>query len=236
VLDAGTIVGVATGTLAAGKVLPAQWGLNGTGATTGTYHFTSDDSEWGLPTSDVTDDHGFVKPIGVVYQPIYSFNLQQQFTNYKRTDNVGVVTDYVIQIPARTTQEHAITAGDLVMVGEQKTEYGRVGQLTSVDFLAGTFQAYDNAATSLPYVVGRCLKSFIYATGGTGGSTTYQADTATLTTTAAALAEFPGLDKVETVPGMKLSGSGTGGVPGHLLGGIADSSGNYRALTLLIRL
>lgn len=238
VLDAGTIVGAATGSLAAGKLLPAQWETGG-GATTGTYHFAAGDDTWGLPTSDVTaNNHGIVKPIGVVYQPVYSFNLQNAFINYKRNDNVGVVTDYVIQIPAITDDEHSINAGDLVMVARGHFEYGRIASsAASVSNLAGRFEKWDStAAGSEEFVVGRCLKQFQYATGGTA-TTKYQDDTATgLTVTAAAKAEFAGLNLVETVPGMKLSGSGTGGVPGHLLGGYSDSSGVYRALTILVRL
>jgi hypothetical protein len=234
VIDAGTVVGICTGTWD-GKLFPAVWNTGGT--TQMTMQFLSTDGDWGLDITDQTPDPGIVKPIGVVYQPIYSFNLEQYFTNYKRVDNVGVVTQYVVQVPAMTDDEHAIRAGDLVMVAHNQREYGRPGELSSIDTLAGRYQKYDaNLAGVQEFIVGRCLKSFAYATGGTA-TTKYQDDTASgLTTSAAALAEFPGLDKVETVPGMKLSGSGTGGVPGHLLGGYSDGSGNYRAITILVRL
>ncbi len=246
VIEAGTIIGIGTGSIGAGKVWPAIMGLDGTGYSTGatriTYHFETDDTDWGLTNTDQTIDIGFVKPIGIAHQPIYSFNLQNAFTNYKRNDNVGFVTDYVIQIPAITDNEHLIRAGDIVMCDENRTSYGRISSTgATVANLLGRFKRYDSGAhaagdLSLEYVVGRCLKEFQYATGGTGTTTKYQDDVGTATVTAAAKAEFAGLDLVETVPGMRLAGSGTGGVPGHLLGGYPDSSGIFRALTLLIRL
>lgn len=246
VIDAGTAVGVATGTYD-GKlfpcVLPHGATLTGsttealTGTTTVTYHFNSDDDTWGLPTTDQTVDAGIIKPIGIVYQPIYSFYLEQFFSNYKRTDNVGIVTQYVVQVPCVLATEHLIRAGDEVMIAKEHLAYGRVASGgASTANLAGRYQKWDGASLNREFVIGRCLKSFVYATGGTGGTTTYQADTATLTVTTAAKAEFPGLDKVQTVPGMKLAGSGTGGVPGHLLGGIANGDNEYRALTILIRI
>lgn len=248
VLDAGTIVGVATGshgsTSIEGTLMPAVW-FSGTSANTWTLQFASTDNTWGLPTADQSDlNIGSVKPIGVVFQPIYSFYLQQHFTNYKRNESVGVVTDYVIQVPAKTANEHAIRAGDVVMVSPVETvaHYGRDADVT-LGALAGRFARKEsivaplsaaNAAIAEEYVVGRCLKSFEYATTTSADGTKYQDDTAS-TVTSAATSEFVGLDKVQTVPGMALAGSGTGGLPGHLLGGLASSS-SYRALTILVRL
>ena len=269
VLDAGTIVGVATGTMGStsieGTLMPAAWssGISGSYSSSAwTMRFASTDTTWGFPGADKTDVNiGNVKPIGVVFQPIYSFYLQQYFTNYKRTESVGVVTDYVIQIPAITDDEHAIRAGDIVCVAPGQFDYGLSGSVT-LNKLAGRFQRraqilvdlagghragaallnvpsgaqVQHAAELDEFIVGRCLKSFKFATGT--ASTKFQTDSnnGATTVTAAAKNEFVGLDKVQTVPGMALAGSGTGGVPGHLLGGYADSSGNYRALTILVRL
>lgn len=256
VLDAGTIVGVATGsfgsTSIAGTLMPAAWvsGMSGSYSSDAwTLRFASTDTAWGFPNDDTTDlSIGNVKPIGVVFQPIYSFYLQQYFTNYKRTESVGVVTDYVIQIPAITDDEHVIRAGDVVCVAPDQFDYGLAGSVT-LNNLAGRFARRASIVSDLDvgagsimqpemdeFVVGRCLKSFTFATGT--ASTKFQTDydNGATTVTAAAKNEFVGLDKVQTVPGMALAGSGTGGVPGHLLGGYADSDGNYRALTILVRL
>jgi hypothetical protein len=252
VLDAGTIVGISTGTLAAGKLVPAVWVTGQADSTAVTLLKHSDSATWGLHAgSFVTGDFGNVKPIGVVYQPIYSFNLQAKFTNYTRNVNVGVVTDYVIQIPCITTAEHAIRAGDVVCVADAHLQYGtfstnatrvaneagRFKRVAAITQAAGYSVLGDNTNNDHwpdEFVVGRCLKSFVFGTGT--ATTKLQDDLSSFAIAAAGTTEFRGLTKVQTVPGLALSGSGTGGVPGHMLGGISDGSGNYRALTILVRL
>ena len=160
VIDAGTIIGIASGGTAVDRIFPAH-------AVTGTIHLasTSDDqTQWGIDDQGAqlatTLTAGPVPPLGVCYQPIYSFQLQQQFSNYQRNVNVGFVTDYLIQIPATTTREHSIRVGDLVavtaaggdgaapfLVGSDAVdaEYGRIGDLTNVDRLIGRYERYDPA-------------------------------------------------------------------------------------------
>jgi len=271
VLDAGTLVGVASGSFGStsieGKLMPSVW-FTGGGATKKSRwqlrYNSTDDNDWSLGAGVITSDLdiGNVKPIGVVFQPVYSFYLPEVFTNYKRTESVGIVTDYVIQIPWKTTKEHAIRAGDLVCTAtvNNMCQYGRDADVTlPTGDLAGRYMRvqeivdgtltgltattanivsdgpnnYDLASVS-DFTVGRCLKSFEYATTTSSDGTTFQDDSNT-TVTSAAKNEFVGLDKVQTVPGMSLAGSGTGGIPGHLLGG-ASSGSSYRALTILVRL
>jgi len=263
VLDAGTLVGVATGTHGstsiAGKLMPAVWFTGAANKWFLNYNST-DDNNWslgaGVATSDL--DIGDVKPIGVVFQPIYSFYLEEVFTNYKRTESVGIVTDYVIQIPCKTTKEHLIRAGDLVScaTADLSVSYGRDADVSlPTGAVAGRYERVSEViigqldttggnivppnqlkiqAEAQEFVMGRCLKSFEYATTTSSDGTTFQDDSNT-TVTSAAKNEFVGLDKVQTVPGMSLAGSGTGGIPGHLLGG-ASSGSSYRALTILVRL
>lgn len=233
----GTFVGMATGGTAVGKIFPAH---AQTGNCTG--RFSTDDSTWGLPTSDQTWAMGTVTsgpvlPLGVVYQPIYSFNLQQQFINYKRNENLGILTDYLIQVPAITANERAIAVGDPVMISQTANEYGRVASLASVNNLMGRLQKWDDSAATYKYVVGRCYGKVLFASGGTSNAgTKLSADTASWALATAGRAEFKGLDKVQTVPGLGLAGSGTKGVPAWLMDARSDGSGNYYLLNILVRL
>lgn len=248
VLDAGTIVGIASGGEASGKIFPAH------AVGTGTIHLefvSSDNTDWGLldrgAVTGTALTNGPVLPLGVCYQPIYSFNLQQQWTNYERNVNVGFVTDYIIQIPAKTAQERAIQAGDPVMCsiigidGEtdpadptERPTYGRRAELIDTDRQIGTFRAFDNTAANQKYVVGRCLQTINFAEGT--ASTLLSADFANTSLTPEGQAEFKGLEKVQTVPGLNVAGSGTSGAPGWLTSAVSDATGYYKALTILVRL
>ena len=249
VLEPGTLVGVATGTLAAGKVVPA---LMGTGI-----NFGGDlDQEgvtnvWGLPAGAATSALGAVKPVGVCYQPVYSFILNELYTNYKRNTAVGVVTDYVIQVPVTNVEEAAIVAGDAVMLGSGT--YHGIGVTSNEAWtskkLAGRYARVADAPTILnsasaaemntvhERTVGRCLKKIKLgnATGTSAGDKLVDSLT-NFTISAEANTEFAQLNKVQTVPGLNLTGSGTKGIPGFYLGAAADSNGDFWALTLLIRL
>ena len=251
VLDAGTIVGLATGGLAVGKLFPAH-------GCTGNIHLasTSDDqTNWGITNqgtqSAATLTAGDVLPLGIVYQPIYSFQLQNTFTNYKRNENVGILTNYLIQIPAITAKERSLRDGDMVMVSQiggeaaaaitvdgetpVNAEYGRVGDLlSSASSLIGRYERYDNTAANLKFVVGRVVKAITFATGS--ASSKLADDYSNITLTTAGAAEWKDLDKVQTVPGLGLAGSGTSGTPGWLRDARSDVSGNYKLLNILVRL
>lgn len=237
VIMPGTFVGIATGGTASGKVFPAH---AQTGNCTG--RFGSTDDTWGLATSDQTwamgtITSGPVLPLGVAYQPIYSFNLQQQFINYKRNENMGILTDYLIQVPAITSEERLINVGEMVMINTSANEYGRPVLLTSINNTMGRLQKWDNSATTLKYVIGRCYGKVNFAGSGTAiAGTKLSADTASWTLTTAGKSELKGLDKVQTVPGLGLAGSGTKGVPAWLMDARSDASGNYYLLNILVRL
>ena len=252
VIDAGTLVGIATGGLASGKIFPAH-------GCTGNLHLagqSSDLTKWGISdngtkTAAVLTD-GPVLPLGVVYNPVYSFNLQAQYENYKRNENIGFVTDYVIQVPVVTDREHLIRDGDLVMVslvgGDGGAPDGTLDGSTVVDAefgspdnlligvnkLIGHFQKYNDTAAGLKFVVGRCLKAITFASGT--GSTKLADDFANISLSAAGQAEFKDLDKVQTVPGLAIAGSGTSGIHGWLRDARSSAGGEYKMLNILIRL
>lgn len=253
VLEPGTLVGISTtgaGGIAgaAGKLVPALMGT-GTAAFDGELDQVGSANTWGLPTTSASTAVGVVKPVGVVYQPVYSFILNSLYTNYVRNTAVGVVTDYVIQVPVVNDEEAAIDAGDGVMLGSG-TSHG-IGVAASDQWsstkLAGRYARVADAATILgdqdardtigERTVGRCLKKILLgtATGTTAGDTL--ADSlANFTISAEANTEFAQLNKVQTVPGLNLTGSGTKGIPGFYLGARADASGRFWGMTLLIRL
>lgn len=256
VIDAGTLVGVPTGTYtAAGTLVPA---IIGTGSSNNFFSAAASQlhikgstdaaSYWGLP--DGTSGNlnvGVVKPLGVVYQPIYSFMLDQRFTNYKRVHSVGILTEYVIQIPITNDEENMIYEGDLVMLGSGRC-HGQWTAWWSVDRQAGRYAKFVSSGTiagsgnpvDFPFerLVGRCLKRTLLGTSSSCSQGDALTDVlSTFTISNAAKAEFSGLDKVQTVPGLAISGSGTKGIPAHLLGARADATnGSFYALTILIRL
>lgn len=237
VLDAGTVVGVATGGLAEGKLFPAH---AQTGTDTLTLNYHSDGASWGLlaaattPTAAATTA-GPVLPIGMVYQPIYSFQLQATYTNYKRNDNVGFVTDYLVQIPARSSAERDIRPGERVMINTSATAYGTI---TAGTAQMGTLQKWDDTVANEKYVIGRCFNRLNFADSSNAANLLYDSEFALGTTalTTAGAAEFKGLNRVQTVPGLGLAGSGTGGVPAWLMKAQSDATGLFYALTILVRL
>lgn len=247
VLDPGTIVGIGTGaaSVGGGYLLPTtlESGAAGLGIATGLMIAGSNDANttWGLPNGTATRVAcGFVKPIGVIYQPIYSFILQANNSNYKRVANVGVLTDYVISVPAVNSEETAIFAGDVVMCGTGNHYGAGTSSTFTTNKLAGRYARYSSsAAFANERVVGRCLKKLELGTlsGASGGELLADVITSSsFTISTAAAAEFANLAKVQTVPGLGLSGSGTSGIPAYLLGARCGSDGKFYALTLLIRL
>jgi len=241
VLDAGTIVGIASGGFAAGKLFPAH-SVTGGSQLSGTAH--ADGASWGLPTANQVDTAanvtaGPVLPLGVVYQPIYSFMLNTQFVNYKRNENVGIVTDYLIQVPATTVEEHLIKPGELVTCALGGTHIAPAanmyGSLAATDQPMGRYQKWDGTAATMQYVVGRCFNVLTLGTTASAVGTKLSADLSAFSISTAAAAEFKGLAKVQTVPGLGLAGSGTEGIPAWLQAAESDGT-DYKALTILIRL
>lgn len=252
VIEAGTVVGIATGGVAEGKLFPAWNSDSGGSAHLDMLHH-SDGATWGLSATDVGGDGAYftggpVKPLGLVYQPIYSFSLQATHTNYQRVESVAVVTDYLVQIPSRTTREDALAPGDKAMViklrgAGTKGKYGHFvaadGSATVSNQALGTLEKYEfeTDADNSDFVVGTVVQNLIFASDtGAAQYDTLDEDLTNVALSTAGAAEFKGLDRVQTVPGLGLAGSGTNGVPGWLLKARADGSGNFRAITLLVRL
>lgn len=248
VLDAGTLVGYVsyTGSPAFGKVVPAVLPTaTGVAESAVDLSIAGATNDWGLPDSTSGDINvGNVKPLGVVSAPVYSFILQSNYTNYTRNVNIPIVTDYVIMVPAVNAEEHSIRAGDMVGLGSGD-HYGIGKAATSTtNYLAGRYASFDSTwAFASERVVGRCLKKIRLATSSTTTTgTILKNDLNNITLTTEATAEFGQLNRVQTVPGLGLTGSGTKGIPATLLDATLDdgnqspSGKSYWALVLLIRL
>jgi hypothetical protein len=195
---------------------------------------------WGLPSSTFTISCGKVKPLGVCYQPIYSFYLETLYTNYKRTHSMSFVTDYVIEIPATNAEEVAIANGDRVMLGTGKSYGSDTPSTYSAAKKAGRYASLNSSVDDWMHrVVGVCLRRFLLGVNGTptAGMTLEAAIAAgDFTLDSSANKEFADLAMIQTVPGLGLSGSGTLGVPAYFLDAADDGSGNFWGLTILIRI
>ena len=193
---------------------------------------------WGATSGNLK--LGAVLPIGVVTQPVYSSYLPIAFTNYKRQHSMGFVTEYVIQVPATNEEEVLISPNDRVMLGSG-THYGiGVTDPYAAQKLAGRYARFaPGAIRAQERIVGYCLKKTKLGSGGSSTATGDMLGSKLSDFTAAAdlAAEFAGLERVQTVPGLAgLSGSETKGVPSFLLGARADGRKEYWALTILIRI
>lgn len=239
VIDAGTIIGVVTGgaTVGAGTIVPAVMGtgLGDVGNLTGTGAI----NDWGLPGATAFNlAVGKVKPIGVCFAPVYSFILPYIYTNFKMQSSTPFLTDYVIQIPATNADEVVIEGGDVVMLGSGRFYGSGVTSTYTTNKLAGRYAKLSTSVDNWQErIVGRCLRRLKLGNiSGASGGEVLADNLASFTIDAGASAEFSDLAMTQTVPGLGLTGSGTAGIPGHLLGATADTSGNVWMLTILIRL
>jgi hypothetical protein len=253
VLEPGTLVGIVTGgaSIGEGKLVPAVLGTGYSDA--GNLIQVGSSNVWGLPTASGAANVGRVKPQGVCYQPIYSFNLQASFTNYTRNTAVGILTDYVIQIPAVNSDEWLIEPGDAIMLGSGK-RHGIAFTAPDATYashaagshLAGRYAPVKTYAALYndihDRIVGKCLRKVKIGSDSRGasaiGATILESITnGTFSINSAYDSEIAYISKTQTVPGLTgLTGSGTKGVPGFYLGAKADAAGDFFGLTLLIRI
>jgi hypothetical protein len=222
----------------------------------GTYKVTygTHDSDFGTPDIDAnganivaategasTEVVGPVRPLGVLTAPVYSNALKTKYTNYSRDLMPSVLMgNYSVVIPAMTAGEHAIEPGDLVRVGGANALGENWTPLSPNTGVAspGRLIAYDGAVATASYVVGRCIDK--YVVGSIAG-----ADNTKVSTLLAAGGtissqntdhQFNTLKKVQTVPGLGLSGSGTQGIPAMFEHATIDSADNFYALVIKVDL
>lgn len=240
---AGTLA-MHTAEAAARALVPAAAGMYNTTYSThdvdfGTYNVTGNDFGVTAAATESAVRVTAVKPIGVVTAPVYSELLKTKYTNYSRDLMPSILMgNYAVVIPAITNGERAIEPGDVVRVdGGTLTISTGVWNATlpdSTDHVPGRLIAWDGTAATAGYVVGRCVDKYVVAQGS--ASTKMSADTVAAFSGLNTDQQFNTLKKVQTVPGLGLSGSGTQGIPAMFEHSVSDSSGNYYALVIKVDL
>ena len=230
---------------AARAVVPACWGDYTVTYSTHDEDFVTDaiDSNTtasaataGASTATVSD----VKPIGVLTAPVYSNLLKTKYTNYSRDLMPSILMgNYSIVIPAVTVNERSIEPGDIVRVdGNGGTAATWIPTANSpLANSPGRLVAWDGNTGSAGYVVGRCVDKYRVGTiAGTTNDTVASLIGAGTVSNQNADQQFNTLKRVQTVPGLGLSGSGTQGIPAMFEHATIDGSGDFFALVIKVDL
>lgn len=243
VIPAGTVVGrinetdhadiyaAVTAAKRTNYLVPA-WA--GTGEYTLTY--TADDITYLTPDIDAyptvvasagasTLDIPAVKPLGITTYDLYASHMLDTWNNYDRQHMVAFLSwGYTVMIPVRTASEASLQVGDLVQVEDNngsdstwtpQAATNIVGRMKlwesgdSPEFKIGRVLGKITLASQTSSVANQLLSAGISASNYSGAH------------------NFGGLSKVQTVPGMGLSGSGTAGIPRSMLSAVAQSQKWY---------
>jgi hypothetical protein len=160
--------------------------------------------------------------------------------------------DQIIQVPCLNVNEWDIQPGDLVMVdgwdvalgtlkwdpGATPSTSNAVGRLRK--FTAGTTTsataavAHGEVRKLMEHVVGRCIRKVLVASYSSATANASLASTVGSINSSHVNFEFRPGGRVQTVPGLGLQGSGTQGVPGHLLAARNDGNGKFWALEIAV--
>lgn len=171
-----------------------------------------------------------VKPLGIATQDLYASHMADTWTNYERQHMVSFLHQgYVIMIPVMTASENSLQIGDLVQVEDQdnaNATWRPASYLNSV----GRYKLWESGDNP-EYKVGRVVEKIPLATQ-TATAATQQLDAAIAASnvTASTVHNFGGLGKVQTVPGLGLTGSGTLGIPRSMLKAVPQSDVYYALL------
>lgn len=205
VLEPGTLVG-----LLAGALVPAS-------SSSFNLAYADVDVEWSVnlqdgttaATSGGTEALEAVKPIGIITAPVYSSLLEDAYTNYKRDLTPSILSgNYSILVPCTNASEHLIEPGDKVVA-----EDGRFASLAQE--ISGLATSTDLTAAELTrlvgdFAVGRCVNKITVASSSESAGGIAAQSAAGL---AVSDSRFSTLSKVQTVPGLGLTGSETQGLP-----------------------
>lgn len=169
-----------------------------------------------------------VKPLGIVTQDLYASHMADTWTNYIRQHMVTFLSwGYVVMIPVRTASEAALQVGDLVQVedndGSDSTWIPQAA--TNIVGRMKPWESGDNPE----FKVGRVLEKLTLAnqTASVSNQTLAAALTAGNVDT---IHDFFGLSKVQTVPSLGITGSGTQGIPRAMTHAVAQGQKFYSLL------
>ena len=174
-----------------------------------------------------------VKPLGIATQDLYASHMATTWTNYERQHMVTFLSyGYVIMIPVMTASEDSLQIGDLVQVEDND---GAANTWRPASYLnsVGRYKLWESGDNP-EFKVGRVLEKI--ALGTQTSSVASQRLSAAITAsnvTTSTVHDFSGLGKVQTVPGLGLSGSGTLGIPRSMLAAVPQSQ-IYSALLISI--
>jgi len=231
---------------AARGLVPACWGAYSVTYSQNDMDFATDDLDSTTAAAAVLVAEASaatvtgVRPIGVVTAPVYSNLLKTKYTNYSRDLMPSLLMgNYSVVIPAVTVGERAIEPGDLVRVdgdGGSAATWNPVTNVATANS-PGRLVAWDGAVASANYVVGRCVDKYRVGTVGGALNATVKSliSTGTLSNQNADH-QFNTLKRVQTVPGLGLSGSGTQGIPAMFEHATIDGSGDFFALVIKVDL
>lgn len=175
-------------------------------------------------------------PLGVVVEPIYSSALSEQRRNFNPQPKIHILSGgRVVRIPAITAEEKLIKINDLVIVSNTAGSHDPVSNPTTS--YPGRWKRFDptGAVAQIPLIVGRCVGKHRIATGT---ATAVKLNTDLLNGVALTNLntdeDYDMYKRIQTVPGLRLGGSGTQGVPPELTFARSDANGDYWALDIAL--
>jgi len=182
-----------------------------------------------------------VKPLGVVQDCVISQSYQRLYRNLKlQYDNINILSQgKLLRIPCITDEEDDIFPGDLVQVSNSAGDWDPVNNpRTSYPGRWKKFDPSGSDVSMIPYVMGRCVAKHKICSQST--PSTGQVLLAALSagnvdrSSVNSDEEYSTLQRVQTVPGLALQGSGTLGVPSALTFATADASGDFWAIDIAL--
>jgi hypothetical protein len=180
------------------------------------------------------------RPLGITQEPLIARQYFRKYRNLEQQTKINLlVAGKVFRMPAITSEEFDIYPGDLVMVSDGSGDWDPVGApTTSFPGRWKKFDETDGDVSQLPFVIGRCIERHrIVAQDDVSAGqmllTAIQADNLDAGTLNQDQ-DYHILKRIQTVPGLYLQGSGTGGVPSDLTFARADDDGAFWALDIQI--
>lgn len=176
-----------------------------------------------------------VFPLGIVEQPIFSRAFYEQHRNLEQQPKVRLLSGgRRVIIPCITSEERSIYESDLVKVSDTSGDWDPVNNPGTT--YPGRWKKFDpaGAVAQIPLLVGRCIRRIVIAKGT--GSTLLSTDIANGVTLTEINSDedYDTIKRVQTVPGLRLAGSGTQGMLPALMYARSDSNGYYYALDIAI--
>ena len=210
-------------------------------AGTGEYTLTYGANDLSYETPDIDDyptvvasagtstlDIPAVKPLGIVTQDLYASHMADTWTNYIRQHMVTFLSwGYVLMMPVRTASEASLQVGDLVQV-EDNGDSDSSWNPAAATNIVGRYKPWESGDNP-EFKVGRVLEKLTLA-NQTASSANQLLSAALTASNVDTVHNFGGMNKVQTVPGLGLSGSGTQGIPRAMLNAVAQSQKFYALL------